>query len=182
MIELRTLGGSGLRTDSGEELRPILAQPKRLGLLVHLALAGPSGFRRRDSLVAMFWPELDAEHARGALRQALRFLRRELAEAAVITRGDEDVGIDADALWCDAVAFEAASTSNPALAVELYRGDFLDGFHVDNTAPELERWLETTRADLRRRAMACLWTLARTKSDAGLRAEASALARRAASR
>ena len=181
MIELRTLGGSGLRTDSGEELRPILAQPKRLGLLVHLALAGPSGFRRRDSLVAMFWPELDAEHARGALRQALRFLRRELGEAAVITRGDEDVGIDADALWCDAVAFEAASTSNPALAVELYRGDFLDGFHVDNTAPELERWLETTRADLRRRAMACLWTLARTKRDAGMRAEASALARRAAS-
>ena len=181
MIELRTLGGSDLRSEGGEELRAILAQPKRLGLLVHLALAGTSGFRRRDSLVAMFWPELDAEHARGALRQALRFLRRELGEGVVITRGDEDVGIDAAALWCDAVAFEDASASNPAIAVELYRGDFLDGFHVDNAATELERWLETTRTDLRRRAMSCLWSLARTKRDAGARAEASALARRAAS-
>lgn len=181
MIELRTLGGSGLRSDGGEELRPILTQPKRLGLLVRLALAGPSGFHRRDSLVAMFWPELDAEHARGALRTALRFLRRELGEGVIITRGDEDVGVDGGALWCDAVAFEAASTSDPALAVELYRGEFLDGFHVDNAAPELERWLEATRTDLRHRAMSCLWTLARSKRDAGAREEASALARRAAS-
>jgi len=181
MIELRTLGGTGLRGDDGAELRPVLAQPKRFGLLVYLALAGGSGLRRRDSLVALFWPELDDEHARGALRQSLSFLRRELGDGVVVTRGDEEVGVDASTLWCDAVAFEQACTSDPAHAVELYRGDLLVGFHVDDAAPEFERWLDDARADLRRRATACTWALARLRRDAGARAEASALAHRAAS-
>ena len=63
----------------------------------------------------------------GALRQALRFLRRELGAGAVVTRGDEDVGVDPGRLWCDAVAFEEACTSDPAMAAELYRGDLLVG-------------------------------------------------------
>ena len=181
MIELRTLGGTGLRRGDGVELLPILAQPKRLGLLVHLALAGDSGFRRRDSLVALFWPELDKEHARGALRQSLRFLRRHLGDGVIVTRGDEEVGMDRTALWCDAVAFEEACAADPPLAAELYRGELLPGFHVDDAAPEFERWLEQTRADLRRRATSLVWELARASRAAGARDEASALARRAAS-
>ena len=181
MIELRTLGGTSLRAPTGAELVPLLAQPKRLGLLAYLALAGRPGFCRRDTLVALFWPELDAEHARGALRQALRFLRRELGAGAVVTRGDEDVGVDPGRLWCDAVAFEEACTSDPAMAAELYRGDLLVGFHVDDAAPEFDRWLEDRRAQLRQRSIVCLWTLARARRDSGARVEASALARRVAS-
>src|SRR3989475_9375393 len=41
---------------------------------------------RRDSLVALFWPELDQEHARTALRQALRVLRAALGAGAVVDR------------------------------------------------------------------------------------------------
>ncbi|MFL5619813.1 MAG: BTAD domain-containing putative transcriptional regulator [Gemmatimonadaceae bacterium] len=181
MIQLRTLGGTGLRRGDGVELLPVLAQPKRLALLVHLALATESGFRRRDSLVALFWPELDDGHARGALRQALRFLRRELGDGVIVTRGDEEVGTDRTALWCDAVAFEDARSSDPLLALELYRGDLLPGFHVDDAAPELERWLEDTRAELRRHAMALVWELAVARRAAGAREEARSLARRAAS-
>src|SRR5438876_8146459 len=90
MIRLRTLGAVDLKDSEGRELRPLLTQPKRLALLTYLALAGSSGFRRRDTVVALFWPELDEEHARGSLRQALRFLRRSLGEGDIVSRGAEE--------------------------------------------------------------------------------------------
>src|SRR5439155_919706 len=92
MIRLRTLGAVDLKDSEGRELRPLLTQPKRLALLTYLALAGSSGFRRRDTVVALFWPELDEEHARGSLRQALRFLRRSLGEGIIVSRGEEERG------------------------------------------------------------------------------------------
>src|SRR5512144_517104 len=85
MIYLRTLGGLDLRDADGRELRPVIGQPKRFALLAYLAQAGHQGFRRRDTITALFWPELDQEHARGALRQALRFLRRELGDVGSST-------------------------------------------------------------------------------------------------
>ena len=39
MIELRTLGALVLKGPEGADLQPILAQPKRLALLVYLALS-----------------------------------------------------------------------------------------------------------------------------------------------
>src|SRR6266700_3237334 len=134
MIRLRTLGAVDLKDSEGRELRPLLTQPKRLALLTYLALAGSSGFRRRDTVVALFWPELDEEHARGSLRQALR---------------------------CDATAFvDACEGGRHAEALDLYQGAFLDGLFVSEAAPELERWVEEERIDLRRRAAASAWSLA----------------------
>ena len=71
MIELRTLGRLDLRDSKGREVRSILSPTKRFALLAYLAVAVPRGFHRRDILLALFWPELDQEHARRALRQAL---------------------------------------------------------------------------------------------------------------
>src|SRR6476620_5610410 len=99
MIQLRLLGGLDLLDPNGRgELRSVLVQPKRLALLVYLGLAGDQRFRRRDTVVGLFWPELDAEHARGALRQALRFLRGELGPDALMTRGEEEVGVNRQAV------------------------------------------------------------------------------------
>jgi DNA-binding SARP family transcriptional activator len=69
-----------------------MAQPKRLALLAYLAAASPYGFHRRDTLLALFWPETDQGHARTALRKALHFFRHELAPAAILSRGDEEIG------------------------------------------------------------------------------------------
>jgi TolB-like protein/DNA-binding SARP family transcriptional activator len=150
MIELQTLGGLSLTDSQGRELRPLLAQPKRLALLAYLAVHNHHGPRRRDSVVALFWPELDAEHARGALRQALRFLRRTLGDGVLNSRSDEALDFEGAALWCDAVAFEQACEAGRLLeAFELYRGDFLDGLFVSGTAPELEQWVENERTRLR---------------------------------
>src|SRR5207249_266043 len=71
MIHFRMLGGLSLTAADGREVRSLLAQPRRLALLAYLAAGTPRDFQRRDSLVALFWPELDQKHARAALREAL---------------------------------------------------------------------------------------------------------------
>src|SRR5256886_9020977 len=180
MIRLRPLGAVDLKDSEGCELRPLLTQPKRLALLAYLALAGSSGFRRRDYVVGLSWPELDEEHARGSLRQALRFLRRSLGEGVIVSRGEEEIGVDRGALRCDATAFvEACEGGRHAEALDLYQGAFLDGLFVSEAAPELERWVEEERIDLRRRAAASAWSLADGYRVAGDRSGAATLARRA---
>ncbi len=70
-----------------------------------------------------------------------------------MARADQEVGIDERRVACDAVAFEEALARDRLdEALELYRGDLLPGFHVDD-APELERWIDEKRADLSRRAV-----------------------------
>lgn len=169
-------------TDSeGRELRPILAQPKRFALLVYLALAPPARFRRRDTLVALFWPELDQEHARGALRQALTFLRRALGKDVVITRGEEEIGVDPTALSCDAVEFDQACAEGQSGAAMLaYRGAFLEGLYIADAAPELEHWLDEERGRLRRRAAQACGSLVEERRAAGDRAGAAEWGRHAA--
>jgi DNA-binding SARP family transcriptional activator len=76
MIELRTLGPLELRGTDPGGIAALVSQPKRLALLAYLAIAAPRGFHRRDSLLALFWPESDQAHARGALRNGLSFLRQ----------------------------------------------------------------------------------------------------------
>lgn len=180
MIELRTLGGVDLRSSDGGTILQLAAQPKRLALLVYLALGDSSGFRRRDSAVGYLWPDLDTIHARGALRQALHSLRRVIGETTIITRGEQEIGINRDALRCDAVSFrESVEAGNHDEALKLYRGDFLDGFFVSDVAAEFEQWIGETRAELRRKASASGWALANARRAEGNLAEAAAFARRA---
>jgi serine/threonine-protein kinase len=179
MIELRTLGSLALRAPNGEDFYSVLAQPKRVALLAYLAIARPRGFHRRDTLLALLWPEQDEQHARWALNQALRHLRNALGKEVVPSRGDEEVGVEPRALSCDAVEFEAAiQADNPARALELYRGDLLDGFHVSG-GDGFERWLEEERVWLRRRAAQAAAALARREEDRGEPVAAALWARRA---
>ena len=168
MIELFTLGALDLKGADGRALHSILAQPKRLVLLTYLAVHPDHG-ARRDSVVALFWPELDTTHARGALRQSLRFLRRELGEGILNGHYDEAIGFEPATTWSDVVAFQqACEAGQQALALRLYRGDFLEGFFVSGGSAELERWIETERFRLRRlatRAAAELSDQAERKDD-----------------
>lgn len=181
MIHLRTLGGLDLtEPQSRGELRAILVQPKRLALLVYLALANSHRFRRRDTLTGLFWPEVDGDHARGALRQALRFLRGELGPAVLLNRGDEEVGVNPEALSCDATLFEQACESAEwDRAVELYRGDLLSGVIISDASAEFEQWLENERHRLRQRAAAAAWAVVERAERLGDLARAAPIARRA---
>ncbi len=152
-VELRTLGSLQLKDGGGRPLLPTLSQPKRIALLAYLALATPRGVHRRDKLLALFWPELDERHARANLRKQLHSLRHALGNNTVRDRAKEEVGLDPDSFWCDVWAFEdALEQGDAAGALELYRGDLLEGFFASE-APEFERWLEDKRAQLREQAL-----------------------------
>ncbi|MDB4871618.1 MAG: transcriptional activator protein, partial [Gemmatimonadales bacterium] len=149
LIELRTLGTLDLHSAEGRELHSLLAQPKRLALLVYLCIAKPHGFHRRDTLLGVFWPNSDQEHARTSLRKSLHILRRALGDGAILSRGDEEVTVDFHLVSCDAGAFEASVKANRLEeALDLYRGDLLAGFFIDE-APEFDQWLDSERRRLR---------------------------------
>ena len=170
MIRLRTLGAVDLQAGDGTRIRSVLAQPKRLALLAYLAIAGRGGSVRRDTLLALFWPELDATQGRAALSQALYYLRRSLGRDAVPGYGDEAVGVDPDRVWCDAVALEDAlaegTTDALTTAVELYTGELMPGFYLTET-PEFERWLEAERRRLGDRAGDAAWALSERAESEG---------------
>ena len=101
MIRIAVLGGLDVRDPTRGSLTTLLAQPKRAGLLVYLAVENRSEYVSRDALLALFWPEYDESRARAALRQALAFLRRTLGETAILTRGDDGVRVDQSVVACD---------------------------------------------------------------------------------
>jgi len=180
MLELRTLGTVGVQTAGEQPAELLRIQPKRLALLAFLALADSGHFRRRDTIVSLFWPESDQEHARAALRQSLRGLRRTLGEDVLVSHGEEVVGLASEKLWCDATAFLGASDAGDFdTALQLYRGDFLEGLFVSDGAAELEQWTDGVRSDLRRRAVAAAAWLSQSAERAGDLSVASARARQA---
>jgi len=164
MIELRTFGSAELYDGERREVRAVLAQPKRFALLTYLAVAHDGGVCRRDTLLSVFWPELDEDHARSSLRQAMRFLRRSVGADVIESRGENEIGVRRGTLACDAVAFTAAIVRRDlAQALELYRAEFLEGFFVSG-APEFERWTERKRDDFR-------WSAFRAASELATAAE-----------
>jgi DNA-binding SARP family transcriptional activator len=160
-IELRTLGRIDLRDERRGELHTIMVQPKRFALLTYL-IVDNVGFHRRDSLLAMFWPESDTHRARAALRQALRFLRRALGDDAILNRGDEEVRINPNRIWSDTAAFEEAVESGQfERACALYPGRFLNGFTLKD-APAFDEWTEHKRGALAARHRQVLRVMAET--------------------
>ena len=167
MIRFRALGALDLLRSEGPEIRSVLAQPKRVALLAYLAVARPPGFHRRDRLLAMFWPDAGEERARASLSRAIYFLRRELGDDVVVNRGDDEISINPDRLWCDAAAFEShLDRGQPREALDLYRGDLLPGFFTSD-ANGFEAWLEGERARLRDLASEGAWRLADAEKSAG---------------
>jgi len=149
-IRLDVLGSPIARDARGRLLGNLLQQPKRLAILVYLALQ--PGFVRRDVLLALAWPEAGSAQARRALTQALHFLRRNLGAGAVISRGDE-IAVSAERVVTDVAAFrQATSGGRFGDAVNLYRGELLAGVHVFE-APALSEWLDQERTKLRREAV-----------------------------
>ena len=180
MIEFRLLGTLRLTDAEGREVKNLVTRSRRLALLAYLAAATPRDFHRRDTLLALFWPELDQEHARAALRQALHVVRSALGADVVVTRGDEEIGLDVDHLWCDVVAFdEAIAAQRFGEALELYRGELLGGFFISG-AVEFERWLERERARLQHAASRGAQALVEQSETAGDLHAALDWARRAA--
>lgn len=149
MIQLRLLGSFELIGPDGVRMDAALRRSKVVAVLAYLAAARPRGPQRRDKVAALFWPELSGERARAALRVTLSRLRDEIGAEVIINSGDE-VAVDATRVWCDVVALdECIARGDASGAADLYRGDFLDGVHVEGTDVELEQWISAERSRIR---------------------------------
>lgn len=121
-----------------------LSQTKRVALLAYLAAVRTRGYVRRDVVATLFWPELDQGSARTNLRKAVFAVRDALGTDVILGRGDEELALNRDLVWCDLCAMQdAAESPFPSRAYDLYTGSLMPGFFAD--APGFERWLEDER-------------------------------------
>ena len=134
-------------------------------LLAFLALS-PDRAHERDSLAALLWGDTSDAEARHSLRQALSVLRRALPGAL---RPGDRVEVTTPAVHVDAAEFErlAAGRDTASLdaAARLYRGDLLDGFHVQSEP--FAEWLRAERERLRELAIDALARLLGAHERAG---------------
>jgi TolB-like protein len=169
MYRLKLLGGAALLDASGS-VAGRSGQGYQLALLALLVSAGEKGVRR-DRLVAYLWPESESAAARHRLSDTLYDLRRTLGEEAVIASG-ETLRASPCSIQVDVREFEeAVRGGDPAAAVRLYEGPFLDGFHLDSQ--DFESWLHVERRRLAGLYGGSLETLARGAEGAGHPAQAA---------
>jgi DNA-binding SARP family transcriptional activator len=174
-LQLVCLGPPTALVD-GHAAPPEVLWRKHLALLVYLALS-PSRRRTRDHLLGVLWAEQPESSARHALNQAVLRLRRALGEDRLRSETDalalNDVHLDVDAL-----RFASGAERAPDDALALLRGDFLEGFHVED-APEFDSWMTRERERYRALAAAALVAAGERRLTLGRFAEAGDAARRA---
>jgi serine/threonine-protein kinase len=142
MLRLTALGGLVLHQDGQLHTGPA-AQRRRLALLAVIAAAGRRG-ASRERLVALLWPDSDAEAARHSLYQALHAVRRSLGADEVLL-GSNTLQLNPDLMTSDVEEFaDAVEAGAHERAVRLYRGPFLDGFRLDR-APAFDEWQDGER-------------------------------------
>jgi DNA-binding SARP family transcriptional activator/TolB-like protein len=180
MIEVGLLGVHTLRDEAGRELPTLLAQPKRFALLAYLAVGSRHGYLRRDSLAAMFWPELDQFAARRALRNTLYHLRDALGADVIVARGDDAVRIDPARVTCDVTRLDEAAAAGRLEAVSAaYTGELLAGLHFANAGEAFEEWLSGERRRIRDQVLSAVGALVEREERAGHIAAAAHWAQRA---
>ncbi len=139
----------------------------------------------RDKLAALLWGEMPDADAKNNLRQALANLRKFVDDELTITRDSIECTGD---VFLDSTQFDSAlriaSSLDPEAAsviltdsLALYRGDFLEGFHVRD-APDFEDWMLAERARLRELALQSLHTLTQFHTSRGNFTEAMTFASR----
>ena len=161
-LDLRFLGTPEVW--SGQRLLKFPTR-KALALLVYLAATG--GWHSREKLMPLLWPESSPRRGQASLRNALARLRHALGEAEgyVLVEGEllsfdlaADVALD---LQTVATAAEAQDIVPLQAAVDLYRGDFLEGFSLPD-ALAFDDW-----AGLQRQMSLILARLSGAQADGG---------------
>ena len=158
-----SLLGTGAITLNGEPVSENLPA-KSQALLCYLAVTGHP--HSRETLAGLLWGEKPEANAKASLRKALSGLRQVFDDALTITR--QTVAFNRDSsYWLDVEFFESAlAKDEPASeelhplreAIELYRGDFLEGLSV-RQAWGFEECVLSERERLRQLAIQALQCL-----------------------
>src|SRR5579871_4750847 len=153
---LRLFGTFQLEGESGRTVP--LPTKKTKALLAYLAFHHHQP-HERAKLAALLWADSAETQARESLRQTLSLLRRALSDIdphALVAQGDT-VALKPGDFSIDTHEFERLAKGEAAdlgSAVQLYRGEFLEGF--DLRAPEFETWLLSVRQQLSEKAIKAL--------------------------
>lgn len=172
-LKLLLLGPPGL--EQGGQLVH-LATRKALGLLAFVAVerSGAS----RSQLAYLLWPEKAEEQARASLRQELSRLGQSLGRA-LQKPSQQLLRLDPTIIQVDLWDFwDAIRAGQPRKALELYRGPFLQGLQLRETAA-FEGWQAQIRQETQQHYLQCLLALAAAEEQAGRLGEALALWRQA---
>lgn len=144
----------------------------------------------RHTLSTLLWPEITEQRARQNLSQALHRLRKTVNKAFPglpdrhlhVTRQAVTVLPNSD-VFCDSVRFQQLLTVTKkhqhhaldqcpncldrlAQAIDLYQGEFLDGFHLRDSVP-FEEWMLLRREKYAVQAVQILETLIEAHQQAG---------------
>lgn len=150
VLRARLIGALELEIDGTMIDSPPSQRP--WSLFAYLALA-PRPVSRAE-LATRFWPDVLDQSARASLRSALWTLRRQLGTALVV-EGDR-VGLsDEEGLWIDTREFDRLAADSPVPALELCRGELLEGIEDDWALSARERHRERVIDLLERQAVAC---------------------------
>ena len=179
-LALALLGNPELKL-AGQSL-PRFRSAKVYALLYYLAVTRRT--QPRTVLAGLFWGEVDEYYARRNLNRTLSDLTHFVGEHLVIERQTVAFAHD-QPYWLDVEILETAATTVPTAqtlatlvaAADLYRGEFLEGFYVQE-APEFEQWVLNERTRLRTRVLNLLATLAQFYADQGELTQAMVYARR----
>ncbi len=174
-LELICLGVPQVRVAGAEPPSDVLWR-KHHALMVYLAMS-PGKERSRDHIMGILWPDKPQDKARHSLNEAVRRLRTGLGAGRLISHGDI-IGLATESLVLDVEQFLRSVEDDDESAVEYVRGDFLEGFSVDE-AEAFEKWMVTERARLHVLATSCLLVRGDRELNASQFSEAAALARRA---
>jgi DNA-binding SARP family transcriptional activator len=177
-LEISLLGPPRVRRSG----RPVSFDTRKAtALLAHLALADRP--RSRESLCELLWPAQDPEHARGALRRTLSALRKSIGEEWIDAVADsvalrlEDDRVDVDVRRFRTLAADDAPVEDLVTAVELFRGELLEGFSLRDS-PEFDAWYSYQADELRRELSSTLGRLVGLLAERGEYARAITQARR----
>lgn len=151
LIEIYTLGRLRIQRCHTE---PVDFRTKKYAaLFVYLACTGQS--HPRDVLAEMFWPDRSTDASRSNLRAALTDLRKQAGSILNVSRDMVEIEPH-ESWWLDLRVLEEGLRQQRGEVLnadsfkdllDLYQGDFLDGFYIDS--PTFENWVFLERERIR---------------------------------
>ena len=181
LLQIELLGDLQMRSATGSLFT--ISAKKSQALLAYLGVK-PSQRVSREKIASLLWSSTGPDQARQSLRQTLSTLRKELAQLSatdkILIEENDLLGLDDSMVECDVAAFEplvaAGTEESLAKASQLYRGDFLDGFQINEE--RFDQWVIAERDRLHRMALRAHMQLLDLQSRRGAVDEAIATAQR----
>lgn len=167
---------------------------KEQGLLAYLAVEADQP-HSRDSLLGLFWPDMPAPDARNNLRVALSRLKQHLGDSNVLKSTRHTISFTfGNGVWLDVIEFQTLVKKTEEhqhttladcqacqklldQAVNLYRGEFLAGFFLDDCLA-FEEWRFVWRERLHVQILKQLDWLAKAAENTDRFADTERYARR----